>query len=139
METKEVTKLIYKFNPNSNYDFAKLTESKSYKLLVMLCNGKEADISKTDKVWLIKKMQSQSYFPADSHCIMGWRICFKPYLKRFIYRLVGESKFTIIYGIGQKSVEAYIEEYLDELYETTNRGCEQLAEIFELPENTIIR
>ena len=136
---KEVSKLIYKFNPNSSYEFAKLTESKSYKLLVMLCNGKEADISDTDKVWLIKKMQKQVYFPCDSHCIMGWRICFKPYLKRFIYRVVGESVFNIIWGIDQKSVEAYLEDYMDELYETTNRGCEQLAEIFELPENTIIR
>lgn len=79
-------RLIYKFNPDSNVEFCEVTNSKPYKLLVMLCNGKADEISDDDKLWLIKQMKHQSYFPHDSSvCILGWRLYFKPYLTRFIY------------------------------------------------------
>ena len=132
MEKKQ--QLVYKFNPNSNAELYNIAESKPYKLLAMLYNGKADEISDDDKVWLIKQMKRQTYFPSESVCINGWRLYFKPYLTRFIYRLVGESKFTIIWGIDRKSVEAYLEEYLDELH-GIDRECEQVAEFIELPEN----
>lgn len=128
MQLKGNEHLIYKFNPDSNVEFYKITESKPYKLLAMLCNGKADEISDDDKLWLIKQMEQQSYFPHESSvCILGWRLYFKPYLTRFIYRLTIENTFTIIYGIDRKSVEAYLEEFIDEQYE--------IAELIELPEN----
>ena len=93
----------------------------------MLRNGKADDISDVDKLWLIKQMERQSYFPHDSVCVLGWRLYFKPYLTRFVYRLIGEKTFTIIYGIDRKSIEAYIKEFVNEQYE--------IAELIELPEN----
>nr|DAL70945.1 MAG TPA: hypothetical protein [Caudoviricetes sp.] len=124
---KEITELIYKFNSDSKTEFYEVTESKPYKLLTMLCTGKADDISDVDKLWLIKQMERQSYFPHDSVCVLGWRLYFKPYLTRFIYRLTIENTFTIIYGIDRKSVEAYLKEFIDEHYE--------IAELIELPEN----
>ena len=134
MQLKGNERLIYKFNPNSKAEFYEISKSKPYKLLVMLCNGKADEISDDYKVWLIKQMKRQTYFPPESVCVLGWRLYFKPYLTRFIYRLVGESKFTIIWGIDRKSVEAYLEEYLDELH-GIDRECEQVAELIKLPEN----
>ncbi len=127
IQLKGNERLIYKFNPNSKAEFYKISKSKPYKLLTMLCNGKADDISDDDKLWLIKQMEWQSYFPHESVCVLGWRLYFKPYLTRFIYRLIGENAFTIIYGIDRKSVEAYLEEFIDEHYE--------IAELIELPEN----
>ena len=66
--------------------------------------------------------------------VYGWRLYFKPYLTRFVYRLIGDKTFAIIWGIDKKSVEAYLEEYLDELH-GIDRECEQVAELIELPEN----
>ena len=125
MEKKQ--QLVYKFNPNSKAEFYKISKCKPYKLLTMLCTGKTDDISDVDKLWLIKQMERQSYFPHDSVCVLGWRLYFKPYLTRFIYRLIGENTFTIIYGIDRKSVEAYLNEFINEQYE--------IAELIELPEN----
>jgi len=128
MQLKGNERLIYKFNPNSKVKFYKITKSKPYKLLAMLCNGKADEISDDDKLWLIKKMEHQFCFPHEgSICILGWRLYFKPYLTRFIYRLTTENTFTIIYGIDRKSVEAYLKEFTDEQYE--------IAELIELPEN----
>ena len=125
---KEITKLIYKFNPDSKVEFYEVTESKPYKLLVMLCNGKASDISDDDKIWLIKEMKQQTYLLTGySINVLGWRLYFKPYLTRFVYRLIGDKTFTIIWGIDRKSVEAYLKEYIKEPYE--------LAELIELPEN----
>ena len=125
MEKKQ--QLVYKFNPNSKAEFYKISKFKPYKLLTMLCTGKADDISDVDKLWLIKQMERQSYFPHDSVCVLGWRLYFKPYLTRFIYRVIGQNIFTIIYGIDRKSVEAYLNEFIDEQYE--------IAELIELPEN----
>ena len=127
MQLKVNEHLIYKFNPNSNTELYNIAESKPYKLLAMLCNGKADDISDEDKVWLIEQMKRQTYFPPESICIMGWRLCFKPCLTRFVYRLIGDKTFAIIWGIDRKSVEAYLKEYIEEPYE--------LAELIELPEN----
>ena len=125
---KEITELIYKFNLDSKTEFYEVSESKPYKLLVMLCNGKADEISDDDKLWLIKQMEQQSYFPHESSiCILGWRLYFKPYLTRFIYRLNSDTIFAIIYGFDKKSVEAYLKEYID--------GFHEIAELIELPEN----
>lgn len=123
----EKMQLVYKFNPNSKAEFYEISKSRPYKLLAMLRNGKADDISDVDKLWLIKQMERQSYFPHDSVCVLGWRLYFKPYLTRFIYRLIGENTFTIIYGIDRKSIEAYFKEFINEQYE--------IAELIELPEN----
>lgn len=88
MEKKQ--QLVYKFNPNSKVEFYKISKCKPYKLLTMLYTGKADDISDADKLWLIKQMEQQSYFPHDSVCVLGWRLYFKPYLTRFIYRLIGQ-------------------------------------------------
>ena len=125
---KEITDLIYKFNPDSKVEFYEITESKPYKLLVMLCNGKASDISDDDKIWLIKKMKQETYCQTGYNInVLGWRLYFKPYLTRFVYRLIGDKTFAIIWGIDRKSVEAYLKEYIEEPYE--------LAELIELPEN----
>ena len=124
---KEITELIYKFNSDSKVEFYEITESKPYKLLAMLCNGKADEISDDYKVWLIKQMKRQTYFPPESVCVLGWRLYFKPYLTRFVYRLIGDKTFAIIWGIDRKSVEAYLKEFINEPYE--------LAELIELPEN----
>ena len=125
---KEITDLIYKFNPDSKVEFYEVTESKPYKLLAMLCNGKADEISDDDKLWLIKQMKHQSYFPSGySVNVLGWRLCFKPFMTRFIYRLIGDKTFAIIWGIDRKSVEAYLKEFINEQYE--------IAELIELPEN----
>lgn len=119
---------IYKFNPDSNTELYSIAESKPYKLLAMLYNRKADDISDDDKVWLIKQMKQQTYFPSGTSInVSGWRLCFKPFLTRFIYRLAGDVTFTIIWGIDRKSVEAYLKEYIEQ-------PCE-LAELIELPEN----
>lgn len=118
--------LIFKFNLDSKTEFCEITESRPYKLLVMLCNGKANDISDDDKIWLIKQMKQQTYFPSGySINVFGWRLCFKPFLTRFIYRLHLENTFTVIYGIDKKSVETYLEECFDE----------QVTELIKLPEN----
>lgn len=125
---KEITELIYKFNPDSKVEFYKITESKPYKLLAMLCNGKAGDISDDDKIWLIKKMKQETYCQTGYNInVLGWRLYFKPYLTRFVYRLIGDKTFAIIWGIDRKSVEAYLKEFINEPYE--------LAELIELPEN----
>lgn len=125
---KEITELIYKFNPDSKVEFYEVTESKPYKLLVMLCNGKASDISDDDKIWLIKKMKQETYCQTGYNInVLGWRLYFKPYLTRFVYRLIGDKTFAIIWGIDRKSVEAYLKEFINEPYE--------LAELIELPEN----
>ena len=125
---KEITELVYKFNSDSKVEFHKITESKPYKLLAMLCNGKASDISDDDKIWLIKKMKQETYCQTGYNInVLGWRLYFKPYLTRFAYRLIGDKTFTIIWGIDIKSVEAYLKEYIEEPYE--------LAELIELPEN----
>lgn len=125
---KEITELIYKFNPDSKVEFYEVTESKPYKLLAMLCNGKADEISDDDKVWLIKEMKQQTYLLAGySINVLGWRLYFEPYLTRFVYRLIGDKTFAIIWGIDRKSVEAYLKDYIEEPYE--------LAELIELPEN----
>lgn len=120
--------LIYKFNQDSKVEFCEVTNSKPYKLLVMLCNGKADEISDDDKLWLIKQMKHQSYFPSGySINVLGWRLCFKPFMTRFIYRLNSDTIFAIIYGFDRKSVEAYLKEYID--------GFHEIAELIELPEN----
>ena len=125
---KEITELIYKFNSDSKVEFYEITNSKPYKLLAMLCNGKASDISDDDKIWLIKEMKQQTYLLTGySINVLGWRLYFKPYLTRFVYRLIGDKTFAIIWGIDRKSVEAYLKEYIKEPYE--------LAELIELPEN----
>ena len=125
---KEITDLIYKFNLDSKTEFYEVTESKPYKLLVMLCNGKASDISDDDKIWLIKEMKQETYCQTGYNInVYGWRLYFKPYLTRFVYRLSGDKTFAIIWGIDRKSVEAYLKEYIKEPYE--------LAELIELPEN----
>lgn len=78
MEKKQ--QLVYKFNPNSKAEFYKISKRKPYKLLTMLCTGKADDISDVDKLWLIKQMERQLYFPHDSVCVLGWRLYFKPYI-----------------------------------------------------------
>ena len=125
---KEITDLIYKFNPDSKVEFYEITNSKPYKLLAMLCNGKAGDISDDDKIWLIKKMKQETYCQTGYNInVLGWRLYFKPYLTRFVYRLIGDKTFAIIWGIDRKSVEAYLKEFINEPYE--------LAELIELPEN----
>lgn len=125
---KEITELIYKFNPDSKVEFYEIINSKPYKLLAMLCNGKASDISDDDKIWLIKKMKQETYCQAGYNInVLGWRLYFKPYLTRFVYRLIGDKTFAIIWGIDRKSVEAYLKEYIKEPY--------KLAELIELPEN----
>ena len=125
---KEITELIYKFNPDSKVEFYEVTESKPYKLLVMLCNGKASDISDDDKIWLIKQMKQETYCQTGYNInVYGWRLYFKPYLTRFVYRLIGDKTFAIIYAIDRKSVEAYLKEFINEQYE--------IAELIELPEN----
>lgn len=115
---KEITELIYKFNPYSKVEFYEVTESKPYKLLAMLCNGKASDISDDDKIWLIKEMKQQTYLLTGySINVLGWRLYFKPYLTRFVYRLIGDKTFAIIWGIDRKSVEAYLKDYIEEPYE----------------------
>ena len=94
----------------------------------MLCNGKASDISDDDKIWLIKKMKQETYCQTGYNInVLGWRLYFKPYLTRFVYRLIGDKTFAIIWGIDRKSVEAYLKEFINEPYE--------LAELIELPEN----
>ena len=125
---KEITELIYKFNTDSKVEFYEITNSKPYKLLAMLCNGKASDISDDDKIWLIKEMKQETYCQTGYNInVYGWRLYFKPYLTRFVYRLIGDKTFAIIWGIDRKSVEAYLKEYIEEPYE--------LAELIELPEN----
>ena len=126
---KEITEeLIYKFNLDSKTEFYEVTESKPYKLLAMLCNGKASDISDDDKIWLIKKMKQETYCQTGYNInVYGWRLYFKPYLTRFVYRLIGDKAFAIIWGIDRNSVEAYLKEFINEPYE--------LAELIELPEN----
>ena len=125
---KEITDLIYKFNPDSKVEFYEITNSKPYKLLAMLCNGKASDISDDDKVWLIKEMKQETYCQTGYNInVYGWRLYFKPYLTRFVYRLICDKTFAIIWGIDRKSVEAYLKEFINEPYE--------LAELIELPEN----
>ena len=125
---KEITELIYKFNLDSKTEFYEVTESKPYKLLAMLCNGKASDISDDDKIWLIKKMKQETYCQTGYNInVYGWRLYFKPYLTRFVYRLSGDKTFAIIWGIDRKSVEAYLKEFINEQYE--------IAELIELPEN----
>ena len=125
---KEITDLIYKFNLDSKTEFYEVTESKPYKLLAMLCNEKASDISDDDKIWLIKKMKQETYCQTGYNInVLGWRLYFKPYLTRFVYRLIGDKTFAIIWGIDRKSVEAYLKEFINEQYE--------IAELIELPEN----
>ena len=118
--------LIYKFNQDSKAEFHEITNSKAYKLLVMLCNGKANEISNEDKVWLINEMRQETYLlTGKSINVLGWRLCFEPYLTRFIYRLNGDQTFTIIWGIDKRSVETYLEELFNE----------QVVELIKLPEN----
>ena len=125
---KEITERIYKCNLDSKVEFYEITENEPYKLLAMLCDGKASDIADNDKIWLIKKMKQETYCQTGYNInVLGWRLYFKPYLTRFVYRLIGDKTFAIIWGIDRKSVEAYLKEFINEPYE--------LAELIELPEN----
>ena len=134
MEEKNA-KLVFKFNFNSKATWLDAVNSKAGKLQAELSLDQE--VSMDDKVWLITRMNEQIFF-SKGKCIiacMGWGLCFKPFMTRFIYRFVGESRFNILYAFDEASAKGYLEYLSDKLYEETDEGIQSVAELYELPEN----
>ena len=77
----KINKLVYPFNERGIVEDIK--QSNGYMILKQLCN--EETISKEDKQYITDKINSNGYFE-DSIALLGVRICFKPFVKKFWFK-----------------------------------------------------
>lgn len=77
----EIHNLVYPFNERGELD--SILDSKPYAVLQKLCKGDK--LTTDEKQYVTDKVNDNTYFK-DSVALLGMRICFRPFLKKFWFK-----------------------------------------------------